>query len=208
MNRRTEVRRLPLAQLEIRKTAADTVELRGYATVWDVPYDVGGGPSAGGWVETMSRGAANRTLNARPDVRLLVNHEGIPLARTRSGTLTLSADDQGLLVVAPALDLSSPLVQQVRSAMDRGDMDEMSMAFRVTRQEWSQDQTDRVIREFALDIPGADVSLVTYPANPATVARLRAAAGVDDQPAAAKRAASTMSLTVARAIVDQVRVRR
>jgi hypothetical protein len=37
----------------------------------------------------------------QPDVRLLIDHEGQPLARTKSGTLTLSTDDHGLHVHAP-----------------------------------------------------------------------------------------------------------
>ena len=58
--------------------------------------------------------------------------------------------------------------------MERGDLDEMSFAFRVIRQEWDADYLERRITEVQL----FDVSLVTYPANPATVAQVR-----DDVPA-------------------------
>lgn len=206
MKHPTEFRRLRLADLELRDAGSDTVELRGYATVWDFPYEVAGGPQMGGWTETMAAGAATRTLNAKPDVRLLVNHEGLPLARTKSGTLQLQADERGLMVVAPALDLRNPAVQELRSAMDRGDVDEMSMGFRVTRNEWNADYTDRVIREIALDVSGADVSVVTFPANPATVAQMRAAARVDELRAAVRP--QSTSLAMARAIAVQVRAKR
>lgn len=206
MKHPTEFRRLRLADLELRDAGSDTVELRGYATVWDFPYEVAGGPQMGGWTETMAAGAATRTLNAKPDVRLLVNHEGLPLARTKSGTLQLQADERGLMVVAPALDLRNPAVQELRSAMDRGDVDEMSMGFRVTRNEWNTDYTDRVIREIALDVSGADVSVVTFPANPATVAQMRAAARVDELRAAVRP--QSTSLAMARAIAVQVRAKR
>lgn len=206
MRHPTEFRRLRLADLELRDAGSDTVELRGYATVWDFPYEVAGGPQMGGWTETMAAGAATRTLNAKPDVRLLVNHEGLPLARTKSGTLQLQADERGLMVVAPALDLRNPAVQELRSAMDRGDVDEMSMGFRVTRNEWNADYTDRVIREIALDVSGADVSVVTFPANPATVAQMRAAARVDELRAAVRP--QSTSLAMARAIAVQVRAKR
>ena len=66
-------------------TESNTVAFRGYATVYDQWYDVGGGPEVGGWREMIVAGAARRTLNARPDVRLLIDHEGQPIARTRSG---------------------------------------------------------------------------------------------------------------------------
>lgn len=158
-----------LLRVELRATA-DKVALRGYATVWDAPYEMYGGPERGGWIETIARGAANKTLAERPDVRLLVNHDGVPLARTRSGTLRLAADDYGLLVEAEDLDARSPLVQTLRSALERKDMDEMSFAFRVVKQEWDGDYESRVITEFSLR--NGDVSVVTYPANPATVVQL------------------------------------
>ncbi len=104
-------------------------------------------------------------------MRLLINHDGLPLARTKSGTLTLEQDDVGLLCDAH-LDGESPLVRSLKSAMDRGDADQMSFAFRVTQQDWNDDYTDRTIREAQL----FDVSVVTYPANPATSVSLRSAA--------------------------------
>lgn len=190
--------RLHIADAELRVDRAGMIEFTGYATAYDHGYEVGGGPDKGGWVETISPSAATRTLNAKPDVRLLVNHDGLPLARTRSGTLTLTEDKRGLMVRAPSLDPTNPLVQQVRSAMDRGDVDEMSFAFRVTRQEWNDDFTERTIREFDLSIPGSDVSIVTYPANPATVAQLRSAAKIDELRSVAAR--PRMSLAYARAL--------
>jgi hypothetical protein len=50
--------------------------------------------------------------------------------------------------------------------MDRGDLDEMSFAFRVTRQEWSPDYSQRDITEVNLN--KGDVSIVNYGANPHT----------------------------------------
>jgi phage head maturation protease len=50
-------------------------------------------------------------------------------------------------------------------------LDEMSFAFRVTRQEWSPDWMQRDILEY--NINRGDVSVVTYGANPATSVALR-----------------------------------
>jgi HK97 family phage prohead protease len=194
------------AQLEMRADA-DTVALRGYATVYDEWYDVAGGPERGGWREIVRSGAGKRTLNASPDVRLLVNHDGVPLARTRSGTLTLTEDERGLIVDAPSLDMRNPSVQELRSAMSRRDLDEMSFTFRVTRNEWNDDYTERTIAEYDLSVAGADVSVVTYPANPATVAAIRDAVKIDELRAACTTTGAGMSLAFAHALREQLRRR-
>ena len=113
-------------ELELRANDDGTIALTGYAAVWEVGYDVAGGAPYG-WVETIARTACDKSLQERDDVRLLVNHDGIPVARTRSNTLTLASDEIGLKVDAPSLDPTSPLVQTLRSAMDRGDLDENVM---------------------------------------------------------------------------------
>jgi HK97 family phage prohead protease len=159
-------------KLELRMEGDQPV-LDGYATVYDFRYDINGGPENGGFTEVISRGAAAKSAN-EADVRLLINHDGVPLARTKSGTLTLESDDVGLRVRAE-LDPANPRVQELRSAMDRGDADQMSFAFRALRQSYDSKTDTRTISEVKL----YDVSVVTYPANPATVVKMRA-----DEPAA------------------------
>lgn len=150
---------------ELRDDGDGSVTFDGVASVVDEPYTVR--DMFGEFTETMVKGAFAKTLKERDDVRLLVNHEGVPLARTKSGTLTLSARPD--LRAVAKLDAASPLVQGIRSAMDRGDMDQMSIGMRVTRQEWNEDYTERFVREVQL----FDVSLVTFPANTLTSASLR-----------------------------------
>ncbi|HNB95663.1 MAG TPA: HK97 family phage prohead protease [Microthrixaceae bacterium] len=162
---------------EIRLDENGNPIFEGYAALWGVPYDVAGGPANYGWVEIVEPGACDKSLREREDVRLLVNHDGVPIARTRSRTLELKADDTGLWS-GSTLDATSPLVQTVASAMTRGDLDEMSWAFRVLRQEWNADYTERRI----LEVQMFDVSIVTYPANPATTAQLRGAEPPEDPP--------------------------
>lgn len=189
-----------LADVELRMDG-DTPVLDGYALVYEYRYDVAGGPEAGGFTEVIARGAAAKSAG-EADVRLLIDHAGTPLARTRSGTLQLESDDIGLRVRAE-LDPANPKVQELRSAMNRGDLDQMSFAFKIPkgegRQEWSRDFSLRTIREVQL----FDVSVVTYPANPATVAKLRN----DEAPAeeATEEVVTGRSLDVARAQFDRLR---
>lgn len=172
-----EVRRA--AELELRTDEETGLPvLEGYATIYEYRYDIGGGPEAGGFTEVIARGAAAKSA-AEADVRLLANHDGLPLARTKSGTLQLESDDIGLKVRA-TLDPANPAAAEVRSAMERGDVDQMSFAFKVLRDSWDDGYDNRTISEVKL----FDVSVVTYPANPATVVKLRSEEQPDTETAA------------------------
>jgi HK97 family phage prohead protease len=168
-----ETRQFTVRNVELREAAGgNTLTLDGYACVTDAPYEMN--DWLGSYNEVVRSGAFGKTLAEQADVRLLLNHEGLPLARTKSGTLRLKEDSTGLAVNAD-LEPRSGLVNDIRSAMERGDLDEMSFAFQVTRQEWSPDYDQRDIQEVRL----FDVSVVTYPANPATSAALRGLDAVD-----------------------------
>ncbi|MGO8906181.1 MAG: HK97 family phage prohead protease, partial [Solirubrobacteraceae bacterium] len=78
-------RRIELRELE----PGGPIELRGHAATFDEPYPVGS------FTETIAPGAFKRTLGENPDVSLLVNHAGAPLARTTSGTMQLTEDATG-----------------------------------------------------------------------------------------------------------------
>jgi HK97 family phage prohead protease len=160
-----EIRRVGQAPT-VAKTDAGW-NLRGYATVYDFAYPIAGGPENGGFMEIIERGATAKSIKDGADVRLLMDHAGLPIARTASGTMRLVSDDMGMIVDAD-LDPESPYAQSVRSAVLRGDCSEMSFAFRVLRQAWNEDYTERRIKEVQL----FDASLVTYPASEATVAQM------------------------------------
>lgn len=166
-------RRAVNCRLEFRGKTSDGLILEGYASVFDAPYDVYGGPPVG-WSEVVDRKAFNRTLAGNPDLHLLINHEGMPLARTKSGTLSLSTDNHGLKVRA-TLDPTDPDVQRLQPKMDRGDMDEMSFAFRVPKggDVWNETETERRLVEVNID--KGDVSVVNFGANPSTDASLNRA---------------------------------
>lgn len=161
-------RRLAATVLEVRDDDADGITLTGYASTFNDPYDMGW------YTETVAAGAFKRTLGQKPDVRLLLNHDGLPLARTKSGTLTLDTDSKGLRVEAN-LDPSDPDVAGMVPKMKRGDLNQMSFAFRVDSDLWEDDFTKRTLRE--LNLNNGDVSVVTYPANPNAAVALRAVGG-------------------------------
>lgn len=159
-------RRMAATVLEVRDDDTDGITLTGYASTFDDPYDMGW------YTEKVESGAFKRTLGRKPDVRLLLNHDGLPLARTTSKTLTLDTDSKGLRVQAN-LDPSDPDVAAMVPKMRRGDLNQMSFAFRVDSDVWEDDFSKRTLRE--LDLNNGDVSVVTYPANPNASVSLRSA---------------------------------
>jgi HK97 family phage prohead protease len=124
----------------------------------------------GSFREQIAEGAFDDVLGRRPDTRLLVDHAGVPLARTKSGTLDLSVDDVGLRTWARI----HPSRTDVISALERGDLDQMSFAFTIDEDEWKEtDDPDVFERTITRVGELYDVSLVTYPAYPDTDAALR-----------------------------------
>jgi HK97 family phage prohead protease len=95
----------------------------------------------------------------------------LPIARTKSGTMNLAEDNVGLHVEAN-LSKEDPDVANVARKMQRGDISEMSFAFKAVDQEWSSDFSKRVI--LAAELTGGDVSIVNSGANPATTSSIRA----------------------------------
>jgi HK97 family phage prohead protease len=156
-----EKRFVAFTNLEARQDGEGN-KLIGYASVFDSPSE----PMP--FVEYVRRGAFAKTLNDGADVRLLIDHEGVPLARTKSGTLMLEEDDRGLRVEA-SLDPANPDAARVISAMKRGDISQMSFAFRTIKDSWNSDRSVRELKEVQL----YDVSVVTFPAYEETVAEIR-----------------------------------
>lgn len=169
----TDVVEVRLAKVEQREAADGYVTIAGYAATFGTWYDVAGGPAAGGWSETISRGSVDKSIAEMDDVRMLVNHEGLALARSTAGTLVLRADDIGIYFEA-TMPTSVQAVRDLVALIEAGAVDQCSWAFMVTRQMWNADYTERTILEAKM----YDVSVVTYPANSATIVGVRA----DDAP--------------------------
>lgn len=168
----TERRAFPV-QLEVRakQGVPDVSTVQGYASVTEAPFEMW--DWLGPYSEVVRTGAFAKTLAETPQVQLLLNHGGLAMAYTKAGTLRLSEDTTGLHMEA---DVSTKRhdVADMLAALDEGSVDEMSFAFRVTRQQWSPDYDQRDILE--VDLHRGDVSVVNFGANPATsVGAVRAA---------------------------------
>ena len=146
-------------------TGGETLTFTGYASVTNRSYEMH--DVAGPYPEAVRSGAFRKTLAQNPDVPFLVNHDGMTLARTKSGTLKLAEDSTGLLTEAK-LDPRNSVVSDLRVAMERGDVDEMSFAFRIMDKDsgWNDDYSARSIGE--VDLNKGDVSVVNYGASPHT----------------------------------------
>jgi len=116
------------------------------------------------FVEEIAPGAFAKTIK-EADVRMLFNHcPDWILGRSKPGkssTLRLSEDAIGL-----AIDNDPPETQLVNDLvlvpMERGDLDQMSFAFRVVRHEIIE-LGNRKYKRRLLEVELSDVSIVTYP---------------------------------------------
>lgn len=152
--------------LEIRNLAGGTgslVQVEGEPIRYNAPYTVV--DRFGEFEETMRPGVAAHLVRTA-DCRFLFGHDGLPLARTKAGTMRLHDTAEALRFTA-TVDIRSSQANDLIVAIERGDVSQMSVGFVVDEggDAWSNDLTKRSISRFrSLE----DVSAVTYPASPST----------------------------------------
>lgn len=194
MTKKIERRTFTIKNVEARQAEDGTMRLSGYAAVFNddsVPLP---------FIERIAPGAFRKTLTETPDVRLLINHEGLPLARTKNGTLRLKEDETGLYMDADLPDTQA--ARDLYTLVERGDVDQMSFAFRVIRQKWNEGRTERTLTE--LSLADGDVSVVTYPAYPTTSVEAREKIAAARQAIKEGREITGESLIVIQAILDKI----
>lgn len=138
----------------------DNLIIEGYAAVFDSVTDLGP------FQERIAQGAFSDVLD--DDVRLLINHDGVPLARTSNNTLELSQDETGLYYRAQLSDTQAG--RDLYEMIKRGDINQSSFAFMIEEESNDADGV-RVIEKVSKLI---DVSPVTYPAYQAASVFARA----------------------------------
>ncbi|MEN6533759.1 MAG: HK97 family phage prohead protease [Bryobacteraceae bacterium] len=145
--------------------------LEGYAAVFDRVTELWPGMN-----EVIRKGAFSESLKRGDDVRALWNHDAsLVLGRTKSGTLSLSEDDKGLLYRV-LLNESDPEAMRVYGMIARGDVDQSSFGFMIPEdgERFVKDQNGARVRE-VLRADLFDVSPVTFPAYNDTVVMAREA---------------------------------
>lgn len=129
-----------------------------------------------GFYETIRPGAFARTLASNPDVRANVQHEGglLTIGRTTNGTLRLHEDDTGLLIEVEPPDTQAG--RDVLTLVNRGDVNEMSFAFRIPDggDKWTRQDGEHHRELLDIELDGGDVAVVTGPAYPQTTVEVRA----------------------------------
>lgn len=152
--------------VEFRAEDDGSVIVEGYAAVFDQPTNIGDV-----FTEVVARGAFRNALQRRDDVEFLINHGGLPLARSTAGNLTMAEDDHGLKIRAE-LDPADPDVQRIVPKMRAGMLSEMSFAFQATGQRWDTPADGMDVRTIT-DVVLYDVSVVNRGAYPTTTIALR-----------------------------------
>lgn len=121
-------------------------------------------------VERIGRGAFDRAISEKDDVRALFNHDvNQILGRSSAGTLRLSVDEVGLRYEFDVPD--SPNGQNLVAALERKDVTGSSFSFDILKVQYSEEK-DYFVREM-LDVRLYDVGPVTFPAYTAATAGVR-----------------------------------
>ena len=163
MGEKMETRTITVDDIEVRE-AGDGMTFSGYAAVFNSPSE----PLP--FTETIAPGAFRRSLSSRNNVLMLLNHDpAVPLASTRSKTLSLAEDGTGLRAQAKLPDTSAG--RDLSVLLRDGIVNSMSFGFSVPKggDSWSDDGMTRTLRSVRLH----EVSVVAFPAYAATSASVR-----------------------------------
>ena len=164
-----EFRAIPLAGIELREDkGSNEMIAEGYATTYNQPYVLFEDGNYKVVEEIDSRAFDKCDMS---DVVFLVNHTGRVPARTKNGTLQLRSDSHGLHQRSSLG--GTQYGQQVFEEIKGGYMDTMSMSFVVAKDERTvtedlENNKYTVHRKITEIKKLYDVSVVTFPANPAT----------------------------------------
>ena len=149
--------------------------IEGYAATFDEPYTLY--DAYGPYREVIKPGAFDATLADDPAVILRVNHGGLPMASTSTGTLRVGVDDQGLWYRG-VVDEGRQDVRDMLSALGSGALAESSFIIRIKDYEWSSAMDELHVTEIGLE--RSDVGPVTFGANPNTTSKIYDSKGDTD----------------------------
>ncbi len=140
------------------------------------------------FVEQISAGAFQESLESRGVVGLWSHDTSQVLGNTRSGTLRVFSDDKELRF---ELDLPNTTIgNDVYETIKRGDVDGVSFGMRVTKDKWSSENREnggKLYKRSILNAELFEISPVAFPAYPSNEVSARS---LDDFKSEEKRAAS------------------
>lgn len=162
--------------VELRATDGKDPSITGHAAVFDSWSE-----DLGGFVERIQRGAFRKALGRSADAKLLWEHDPRwTLASLSGGTLRLAEDATGLGVDATPADVS--YYRDLRTLMERGDVHQMSFGFTVAEGGDVWEERDGKVTRTITEVDRIyDVSIVAFPAYPATAAAARSLDAATDQ---------------------------
>jgi hypothetical protein len=155
----------------VRAKTGEKPGITGIASVYTQQYD------AGYFVETIKRGAFDRALTEKQDVRCLFNHNvDNLLGRTKSETLRLADSEEGLSYDCDT-DINTTVGRDVQAMIARGDLDGCSFSFNVLADNWRDefDESGKWVKSYReiTDLDLFDVGPVTFPAYTDTSVKVR-----------------------------------
>ncbi|MCQ2308201.1 MAG: HK97 family phage prohead protease [Bacteroidales bacterium] len=152
-------------------SADDDGNITGVPIVFEQKTDIGGY-----FEETIARGAISEDVLR--DVAFFFNHNlnSKPLARTRTGKLKFSIENDGVHMIAD-INRERSDSNDLYLAIRDGDIDGMSFMFRVEGDEWSDLDTDYPKRRITKIGYVQEVSAVNYPAYSGTSINARSLDG-------------------------------
>lgn len=158
-NTEIERRAIPTpVAVEIRAEGESSVRtIKGMAAVFNQRTELWSGI-----FEEIAKGAFDEALK-NADCRCLFNHNPSEiLGRTKSGTLKLTSDDNGLSYECELPQ--SPIGETVGAAIERGDVSQSSFGFTIAKHSWTDLGDGTYLRTIEQVGELYDVSPVTYPA--------------------------------------------
>lgn len=163
---------MPQAGLTLQQQEGNVneVTVSGYACKYGEPFEVFSMPGYK-FMRLQEAGSFKRSLGQNPKVMLRLNHQAA-FASTHAGTLTLEERKDGLYY-SGTVSRANPEGQSLIVEMERGTLDESSVAYMIRKQTEEIEELDdgsivmtQVVKE--ADINRGDVSVVQFGMNPRT----------------------------------------
>ncbi|MGL5641419.1 MAG: HK97 family phage prohead protease [Paraclostridium sp.] len=169
-----EVRHIHINKLELRSIeGSQNKVVGGYVNQFNKQSSVMRDRWGDEFVEVISEGAFNKTLETKSQKALWNHNEDLVLGSVSSGTLNLFTDNLGL-----RCEITLPNTtwgNDAHESIQRGDVDGMSFGFRCVEDMWSKIQYEdrEIYKRTILEVELFEVSPCVFPAYPDSQINIR-----------------------------------